>query len=159
VRPAATALLDQADAASVHANATMAAIARIEGTPVLNVEPGTVMRTLITRMQARGLAGQLTLCPHLTYTSPAPAYWCAWAPGRLRCAPCAAAANNRIRGTREDRRCDHCRTVAASIHPDMVQLPPVVVDLPPYPPKCVPPITMQFGLCPPCQLADHQEDQ
>jgi hypothetical protein len=41
----------------------------------------------------------------------------------------------------------------------MVQLPPVVVDLPPYPPKCVPPITMQFGLCPPCQLADHQEDQ
>ena len=39
----------------------------------------------------------------------------------------------RIRGTAEDRRCDHCRHVVPVIHADMAQLPAIVVDLPPWP--------------------------
>jgi hypothetical protein len=155
VRPEITALLDQADAASTHAHAILAEAGRREGEPVRHVTPGPVLQTLITSMQARGMTGQLTLCPHLSYTAPEPAAWCAWAPGRLRCPPCAAATANRIRGTREDRRCDHCRKIVPVIHQGMAQLPPVVVDLPPWPAKCVPPISMMFGLCPACQAADH----
>jgi len=159
VRPQVTALLDQARAASGHASAAMAMVATIDGTPIRHATPGPVMQALIARMRIRAASGQLTLCPHLSYTSPAPAFWCAWAPGRLRCTGCAAAANARIRGTREDRRCDHCRGVGPVIHPDLAQLPPVVVDLPPYPPKCVPPITIMFGLCPACQRADASREE
>ncbi len=154
MRPQTTALLDQADAASASAHATMATIAVHDGTPIRHAIPGPVIRKLIDRMQDRGRAGQLTLCPHLSYTAPEPAYWCAWSPGRVRCAPCAAAAGTRIRGKREDTRCDHCRTAVPRIHADMAQLPAVVVDLPPWPPRCVPPIALLFGLCPACQRAD-----
>lgn len=151
------ALLDQADAASAPAHAILAEAGRREGGPIRHVTPGPVLQALIHRMQDRALTGQLTLCPHLSYTAPAPAVWTAWAPGRIRCAPCAAVTAKRIRGTREDRRCDHCRKVVPAIHQCMAQLPPVVVDLPPYPPRCVPPVSVMFGLCPACQAADTQE--
>ena len=154
MRPETTALLDQADAASGHAAAIMTAIASRDGTPVRNVRPGPVTRSLIIAMNNSSAAGRLTFCPHLSYTSPEPAWWCAWAPGRLRCARCARAASLRIKGTREDRRCDHCRKIVATIHADMAALPPLVIDLPPYPPACIPPVTMAYGLCPACQETD-----
>lgn len=154
MRPAVTALADQAHAASTSAHAAMAEAGRRAGTPIRYTEPGTIIKALIISMQARGITGQLTLCPHLSYGAPEPAFWCAWAPGRLRCAWCAQSTATRIRGTREDRRCDHCRKTGRVIHSDMAQLPPVVVDLPPYPPKCVPPVTLMFGLCPACQATD-----
>ena len=157
MRPQVTALLDQADAASAHAHAVLAEAGRREGEPIRHVMPGPVLQALITRMQTRALAGQLTLCPHLSYTAPEPAAWTAWAPGRIRCPPCAAATAARIRGTREDRRCDHCRKIVPAIHQGMAQLPPVVVDLPPYPPRCVPPISVMFGLCPAYHRADAPE--
>ncbi len=154
VRPAASALLDQAGAASASARATMTAVAAIEGTPIRHVIPGPVMQALIHRMRTRATGGQLTLCPHLSYTSPEPAFWCAWAPGRVRCTSCAHAASMRIKGTREDRVCDHCRATVPKIHADMAMLPPVVVDLPPWPPRCIPPIALMAGLCPACQRED-----
>ena len=154
MRPSTSALLDQADAATTHAHTIMATIGAIGGNPVRHVVPGPIFRALIHRMQDRGLTGQLTLCPHLSYTAPSPAFWCAWAPGRLRCAACAHATQQRIRGTREDRRCDHCRAIVPKIHADMAQLPAIVVDLPPWPAGCVPPVTLMFGLCPACQAAD-----
>jgi hypothetical protein len=152
-----SALLDQAQAASGHALAVMQAAAIRDGTPVRHTPPGPVITAIITRMQQRALAGQLTLCSHLSFSAPEPAWWSAWAPGRLRCAPCTAAAARRIHGTREDRRCDHCRKTGPVIHADMAQLPPVVVDLPPWPPKCVPPVTLVFGLCPACQKRDDHQ--
>jgi hypothetical protein len=154
VRPQTTALLDQADAANHEAARIMACLAQLESTTVRNVTPGPVHRALISRMHARALSGQLTLCPDLSYDAPSPAFWVVWAPGRLRCASCAETASRRIHGTAEDRRCDHCRKTGPKIHPDLAQLPPVVVDMPPFPPKCVPPITLIFGLCPACQTAD-----
>jgi hypothetical protein len=154
MRPATSALLDQADAASAHAAAIMAAIGALDGTPIRPELPGPILSAIIGRLRTRALAGQLTLCPHLSYDAPQPAAWCAWAPGRLRCTACAHTTQKRIRGTVEDRRCDHCRKTGPTIHPDMAQLPAIVVDLPPWPAKCVPPVTLMFGLCPACQQAD-----
>lgn len=154
MRPGTTALLDQAGAASGQAAEIMRTLARMNGSPVRCTEPGPVFRVIIDRMRQRGLDGQLTLCAHLSPSAPEPAFWCAWAPGRIRCAACAQAAQRRIHGTREDRRCDNCRAIGPTIHADMAQLPPVVVDLPPWPPKCVPPVTLIFGLCPACQRTD-----
>jgi hypothetical protein len=154
MRPETTALLDQADAASDHAAAIMTTRASHDGTPIRNVRPGPVTRSLITAMNNAASAGKLTLCPHLSPTAPAPAWWCAWAPGRLRCDHCTTAASLRIKGTREDRRCDHCRKIVATIHADMAALPAIVIDLPPWPPACIPPVTMVYGLCPACQETD-----
>lgn len=156
MRPAVSALLDQAGAASGHAHAIMAAAAAHTGSPIRHVPPGPVLAALIGRLQARALAGQLTLCPHLSYTAPGPAIWCAWAPGRLRCTACTHTAHKRIKGTAEDRTCDHCRRLGRVIHPNMAQLPAVVVDLPPLVPGCVPPVTVLFGLCPACQQAERR---
>ena len=154
VRPGTGALLDQADAASRHAAAILAAIGALDGSPIRHTMPGPVFAAMIGRLRQRAISGQLTLCPHLSYTAPSPAAWCAWAPGRLRCSACAQATHARIRGTTEDRRCDHCRRVVPTIHADMAQLPAIVVDLPPWPAECVPPVTLMFGLCPACQSAD-----
>jgi hypothetical protein len=147
-----TALLDQAAAATAEGEKILAVLAAMDGTPVRHTRPGPMFGAIIGRFRNRALAGQLTLCPHLSWTAPAPAFWCAWAPGRLRCATCAQATHKRIRGTREDRRCDRCRRVVQRIHADTVQLPSVVVDLPS--PKCIPPVMVMFGLCPACQHAE-----
>ncbi len=154
MRSEVTALLDQADAGSADAARIMAAISAIEGTPVQHTMPGPILSALVGRLRQRAITGQLTLCPHLSYTAPSPAMWCVWAPGRLRCASCAHTAHQRIKGTAEDRRCDHCRRVVPTIHADMAQLPAIVVDLPPWPARCVPPVTLMFGLCPACQQDD-----
>jgi hypothetical protein len=151
MRPETTALLDQADAASSHAAAIMNTIADGD---VRHVKPGPVTAALIIAMNDKAAAGKLTLCSHLSPTAPQPAWWCAWAPGRLRCAHCAQTASHRIKGTREDRRCDHCRTIVTLIHADMAQLPPLVIDQPPWPPACIPPVTMVYGLCAACQETD-----
>jgi hypothetical protein len=154
VRPSTTALLDQADAATTDAARILAYFGAADGTPIRHTIPGPIMAALIRRLQQRAITAQLTLCPHLSYDAPEPSFWCAWAPGRLRCSACAQATHDRIRGTVEDRRCDHCRKTVPRIHTDMCQLPAIVVDLPPWPAKCVPPVTLMFGLCPTCQAAD-----
>jgi hypothetical protein len=158
VRPGTAALLDQAEAATTDAARIMAAIGALDGTPVRHTISGPIFGAMIGRLRPRAITGQLTLCPHLSYDAPQPALWCAWAPGRLRCTPCAHTTQKRIKGTVEDRRCDHCRRTGPTIHPDMAQLPAIVVDLPPWSAKCVPPVTLMFGLCPRCQQTDrHQE--
>ena len=155
MRPGTSALLDQADAASAHAACMLAIFCAADDTPIQHTIPGPIFAALIHRLQHRANTCQVTLCPHFSYTAPAPSFWCAWAPGRLRCAGCAQATHQRIRGTAEDRRCDHCRRVVPTIHPDMAQLPAIVVDLPPWPAACVPPVTLMFGLCPTCQETDN----
>lgn len=156
MRPGTTALLDQADAAGTDAARIFHGLAALDGTPVQHRRPGPVYAAVIRQLERRALTGQLTLCPHLAYTRPEPSFWCAWSPGRLRCAPCAQAAHDRIHGTAEDRRCDHCKRIVPRIHADAAQLPPVVVDLPPWPPRCVPPVIVMFGLCPACHATDKE---
>jgi hypothetical protein len=66
MRPATSALLDQADAATTDAAAIMAAIGALDGTPIRHELPGPILSAIIGRLRTRALAGQLTLCPHLS---------------------------------------------------------------------------------------------
>jgi hypothetical protein len=134
----------------------MAGLAQLEETDVRFVVPGRIHRAILARFTAKALAGQLTLCPDLSYDAPKPSFWCAWAPGRIRCVKCADTASRRIHGTAEDRRCDHCRKIRPVIHRGAMELPSVVVDLP-IRAKCVPPVIVVFGLCPRCHAIDTQE--
>jgi len=153
--PTTVALLDQADAANRHAHNVMHAMGDIFGTPAVSILPGPPTRALVERLNTRGMTGRLELCPHLSYTQPAPAFWLAYAPTQIRCARCAAVAARRVRGTREDRRCDHCRKVRSTIFARVVQLPAIVVgSTGSTPAGCIPPVQVMYGLCPPCQRAD-----
>lgn len=148
-----TALLDQADAATRHAVKILGAIAASDnGSRYRRGTPGPVMTAVVRKLTGRASSGRLTLCGHLSWAAPQPAFWTAWAPGRLRCAYCTETVQHRIRGTREDRRCDHCRAVTRRIHPDRVQLPAIVLDE--AEPRCLPPVIAIFGLCPDCHRAD-----
>jgi hypothetical protein len=158
VRPATSALLDQAQAATTDATRIMTGLAVLEQTTVRYVVPGPIHRALITRYSTRALAGQLTLCPDLSWDAPQPAFWCAWAPAKLRCSRCADTASRRIHGTAEDRRCDHCHKIRHAIHRGAMEFPAVVVDLPDRA-RCVPPVLAVFGLCPDCYNADRDHPE
>lgn len=153
LRPEAIAMLDQADAAAAHAEGVMHAMAEHDGTKVRYVYPGPVFRRVAAKLFSRLLAGQLRLCPHLSWTAPQPAFWLPWAPGKLRCAGCNAAQGRRIRGTREDNICDGCGKYSPRIHCDTANAPPMVVDTQ-RDLGCFPPLLIQYGLCPACQEAD-----
>jgi hypothetical protein len=163
MRPAAIALLDQAEAATRHAEAVMRAQAARNGASMIHARPGPITCGIVDRMQNRMLDNALdrrpTLCEHLSYQTPAVAFWPAWAPGKIRCPVCTDRAHRRIRGTREDKRCDHCKRITTRIHPDAAQLPAVVVNLPPFAPSAIPPIIVQYGLCPSCQRVDQHEER
>jgi hypothetical protein len=144
------AMTDQAQAASKQAVTIMHQIAAHDGGEVEQILVGPAIKDVVGRMITHAATARLSLCPHLSWDSPAPAWWCSWAVGRLRCRECAVAAQRRIRGTPEDQRCDRCRKTRRTIHADLVQLPPVVVDLPSGA-WCFPPTTVVFGLCGACQ--------
>ena len=92
-------------------------------------------------------------CPHLDPAGPAPAFWMPWAPDRIMCADCAAAAGQAVTGTDEDRRCDWCGAVgdgvyltAGSTHAGVADIGGTVVQ--------VPPVLINYGLCSACHRAD-----
>lgn len=157
MRPTVTALVDQADAAAGDSARIMHAAGEHLDAQIHHDHPGPVTRTVLQRMHAAiltaAISGHRTLCPHLSYTAPAAAVGVACAPGRLRCAPCGASAARGIKGTAEDRRCDHCKRVRTAIHPRVVLLPAVVVDIGGAP-TCIPPSQVHFGLCPSCHRKD-----
>jgi hypothetical protein len=162
--PRGAALLDQAQAAHSEARAHLHQIAELTGLPATSTALGPVTITLADAMIDRGIAGGITLCPHLSYDHPAPAHWCAYAPGRLRCDSCLITTLQRVHGTREDRRCDGCGTVVPRpevIYAIQVVLPPMpdaVKNLSTGQLEPLPPITMHFGLCPECRHADNGGD-
>ncbi len=161
-RPELTAFLDQADAASAQSQGLLHHLAaagegefRQQGLP-------KALRDVLGRMQpamlTRAMAGQPTLCEHLSYTAPAVAFWPAYAPELLRCPPCAVQEARRIQGTAEDHRCDRCRRHARRIHNQMLALPPVVVDLPGLDLAAIPAIVLMAGLCPTCHRRAYGRD-
>jgi hypothetical protein len=157
---ALTALLDQADAADRHAAGIMARFAEMLTDPRYTLA-GPVTHKLLGRMHGRmlgrSMAGEPTLCDHLSYTAPEPAFWAAWKPGRLRCAQCIGRVGERIRGTAEDYRCDGCRRPAGStIVKCSLHIPPVILDAPPLPLAGLPPIIVVLGLCGRCMAKDGQ---
>jgi hypothetical protein len=69
MRPGTAALLDQADAATTDAARILAVFGALDGTPVRHTIPGPIFAALIHHLQQRAITGQLTLCPHLSYTA------------------------------------------------------------------------------------------
>jgi hypothetical protein len=153
--PRVSALLDQADAAAADGARMFAMLADHTGSPIRWItgpeDVGDTIRAIVSRFTGRAASGQLTLCPHLSGSAPVPVFWLAWAPGRIRCSPCMGSAGRRIKGTAEDRRCDHCRRKARAIHCGGMQLPAIVVNLPGLL-AASGPVTVMFGLCPACRV-------
>ena len=123
---------------------------------------GPVIHKLVGRMTAklagRMLAGEPTTCKHLSYTSPAVAFWAAWKPGELRCAQCIGRVGRQTHGTSEDFRCDACRRPAGPIITKCsAHLPAVVIDgPPPLPLASLPPTILVLGLCGRCVAKDRR---
>ncbi|MGS2640251.1 hypothetical protein [Streptosporangium sp. G12] len=151
---ATTALLDQADAAAGHALNSLHRTAHQIGSAVTYNLPGPVSTTILDRLNTLARQGALTLCSHLSTSAPQPAFWAPWAPGKIRCPPCAERAYRRIKGTREDKRCDHCRRACVKITSLVVQLPAILVNVAPLPAFVIPPVQASYGLCSGCRRAD-----
>ena len=152
--PRSTALLDQADAATAHANRLLHAAGQATGVPVRWRHFGPILRNLIDQLAARGITGQLGMCPHLTWERAAPTWWLPYAPATLRCAACTATTAAAIHGTDEDGRCDGCRRHATTLHPTAATLPAVVLDEPGHPTAALPPVTVVAGLCADCKITE-----
>lgn len=144
--PAVTALVDQAQAAADHANATFDQLRRQHDMTAIPHLTGAAA-AVIDRLAKLAQSGQVTLCPHLNPRAPQLMFWAAWRPGRIRCIPCAQAVDRAIQGTREDRRCDHCRKVRRTLHAHAGQISAVVVPALLY---AQGPIAVNFGLCDAC---------
>lgn len=149
--PQYTALLDQADAAARQGAHILAELAKDIGGPITEGRPTGPAATVEQRFLDRLAQRQLTHCPHLT-GGPEPLWWVAWRPGRLRCASCAQQASTAIKGTAEERRCDHCRRVRPGIYPGASQFPALVLNLHrDQPARAFGPVTCLWGLCEPCR--------
>lgn len=150
--PATAALLDQLHAATRDGATTMAGLAGGLGA-ALTTEPATgPIAALARRLADRAATGRLGRCDHLA-AAPGLAVWLAYAPGRLRCRPCTERTARRIRGTRADHTCDHCRRrPRGGVHPGAVLLPGVVLNDAARPLAAGPWLVL-FGLCPRCCAA------
>lgn len=142
------ALLDQAEAANADAHARVREVAAMNGTrPVLKRPDGAHFQ--ITLRLAQYIRARRTRpCPHIKPNKPQPMFWIAWNPDRLRCLACYGHANDAIKGTDEDRRCDGCGQIRDTVVPGLIQIPSSVVPALQY---VAGPIAVIFGLCRPCQ--------
>ena len=152
--PKVTALLDQLDAAGDHAVRDLTGLAALLGGQLTEQSPPPALRRILARLDTRLKADQFTMCHHLSPNAPAPTWWPAWAPGRIRCAPCTERTSERIKGTREDWRCDACRRMAdGTVYLGAVLLPGALAELPGFI-GVWPPVTVLFGLCAACRIPD-----
>lgn len=150
-RPArVTAVLDQLAAANTHARHCFNALGDIIGSdPDGTLSIGSYVVAL--RLTERAAHGQLTVCQHLSISAPSPAFWTPWAPGRIRCLACSVRSAQRIKGTREDRRCDSCQRHAGdSIYQNAVLIPAASLEVSGLVSVQLP-IIVLFGLCRSCQ--------
>jgi hypothetical protein len=151
-RAQVTALLDQLDAAGDHALRNLTGVAGHLGGQLTEQSPPPALRRILTRLDTHLKAGQVTTCRHLSPNAPAPTWWPAWAPGRIRCASCTERTSERIKGTREDRRCDACsRMAGGTVYLGAVLLPGALAELPGFI-GVWPPVTVLFGLCAACRI-------
>lgn len=158
-RPHITALADQLHAATADARQLFTALADQIGAQPVHTPPTPAVDTILTRLHNRLRAGRVTLCPHLSQHAPAPAWWPAWAPGRIRCPHCTTRAGQRIKNTTEDRTCDACRHIEpAGLYDGAILLPACLADLPGFL-GVWPPITVLFGLCTRCKTAQQDTTQ
>jgi len=98
------------------------------------------------RMQMFGRIAnnRLGMCVHVRRNAPNPAVWVPFAPNKARCVPCNTLVANGVRGTKEDRRCDVCKRIRASLvtcelFESSVTIRHVIV-----------PVIIAFGICKRC---------
>lgn len=153
----AVALLDQLRAASTEASGNLHRMAAAIGGQVERDIKHPAADRIVRRLGERLAGGQVTMCGHLSLDAPCPTWWLAWAPGRIRCLSCAVAAGRRIRGTREDHRCDACRRVdRGGLHNGVTLLPGAVGEVGPLV-GVWPPVTIVYGMCTRCQRVPASE--
>ncbi len=150
-RPArVTAVLDQLAAANTQARRCFNALGDVigsdpDGTPPIGAH------VVALKLTNRAAHGQITVCQHLSVVAPSPAFWIPWAPGRIQCLTCSVRSAQRIKGTREDRRCDSCkRHSGESIYQNAVLIPAASLELSGLISVQLP-IVVLFGLCRSCQ--------
>jgi hypothetical protein len=130
--PGSIAFIDQLDAATEHARATLTRIAAPTGAAITHGTPSEWLCGQLSALREALCAGQVRSCVHLT-GGPTVAYAAIWAPARLVCAACIPA----LRPTPdEELRCDRCRRRAAHLHPGMVASGPIL---------------LAYGLCDTCR--------
>lgn len=133
--PAATALLDQADAATRHARTITERIADLTATPHRGTRPSPWLAAQLHALGHQITHRIITLCPHITDT-PQVVHAVAWRPGILTCTRCATAMLTPT--PTEDQTCDRCRHVSDPIHSGLLAVGPLLFG---------------FGLCDPCARA------
>lgn len=152
-----TALTDQAAAATQQSLDMLAVTAqRINGTFGLRAA-GPITARMLAKFRVAAGGGKVGHCPHISLTAPQPAVWMPWAPGRVRCLPCAMRAVKRIDGTRELHTCDGCRRYTPKRITIMSAQLPAIVEVHDGRPLALPPIRIEFGLCSTCTERDNQE--
>lgn len=154
--PAVTALVDQAEAAARHGMGVLHAMASGGGGEVMYRPPPPVVRDIVAVFVERAQADDLDLCPHLSASSPVPAFWLPYAAELIRCVDCSNRKTTEVNGTPEDRTCDNCRRESDRIFPGAAQLPGIVADLPGLL-AATGPLTVLYGLCPECHAVAYPE--
>ncbi|HET9658570.1 MAG TPA: hypothetical protein VFP72_24675 [Kineosporiaceae bacterium] len=130
--PAATAMLDQADAATRHARTVVERLADLTATPHRGTRPSPWLAAQLLDLDRRMADRTITLCPHIG-DAPQIVHAVAWRPGTLACTRCATAMLTPT--DTEDQTCDRCRHLADPIHSGLVTIGPLLFG---------------FGLCDPC---------
>jgi hypothetical protein len=145
--PAATALLDQAEAAAAEGARVFQAASDMLGVPVQYVVPTGARLFVVEKLRRQGLTGRLTGCAHIHPSRPLPQFWAAWRPGRVRCSDCIAALMREMDGTPEQFRCDVCRQVDDEILSCQILMPAYAV---PELLIAIGPTILAFGMCRQC---------
>lgn len=156
VNTATIALADQAHAATRQSLNELVLAMQMLGGTMRQRTPGPIARRILAKLHDRARTGKLDTCPHITTAAPQPGTWFPWAPGRIRCTPCAGRTADRLLGTAKHRRCDGCKRTAYVMHNTAAQLPAVVAELDGAP-ASLPPVRVEYGLCPACAAVDDSE--
>jgi hypothetical protein len=148
--PSATAFYDQLAAAyDSTLDMHIADSTQLELTGRMPLSAGPAGR-IAAEFRRRDEEGSLQWCRHLRPESPRPAIWLAWRPGRLYCGPCMAQLPPL--SSKEDRRCDACRSVQPKIHPCRAMIPArLLPERAGKPEETRPPAVIMYGLCGRCK--------
>ncbi|MGW1163621.1 hypothetical protein ACWD48_36655 [Streptomyces sp. NPDC002519] len=120
----------------------------VEGIP--NTEAHSVFPDdvgVLGRLRERIESGTLDMCRHVRALAPTPAAWLPWVPDKIRCQDCVAEIVAGMPGTKEDRRCDECGTVRASVDQSIVQIQASNIN------GVIVPLVVIFGICRTCSEA------
>jgi len=136
----------------VAATARLDEVAGLEGTgwSAAEIMPDSPTDMIMRRLDELRDGDGLALCVHVRQQAPAAAVWQAYRPGKLRCWDCAHDVDLEIRGTAEDRRCDHCGFIGHGVFSGGAVVAPRAYR------GVIVPVGALFGLCRRCRDASRR---